>query len=109
MQQNNLTGWTYEISLSSMLFFAQRVDELLFHHTTDTYRCMAVSLQGLSSEFCDVYKDSKAGLISEKNLVHIIEEFDDRLQKDPIAKMILSPEYITRFTKNYGAWDVKTQ
>lgn len=109
MQQNNLTGWSFDASLSSMLFFAQRVDELLFQHTTDTYRCMAVSLKGLSDEFCDVYKDSKAGLINEKNLGHIIEEFNDRLQKDPIAKTILSPEYVGRFAKNYGSWDTKTQ
>lgn len=70
---------------------------------------MAVSLKGLSDEFCDVYKDSKAGLINEKNLGHIIEEFNDRLQKDPIAKTILSPEYVGRFAKKYGSWDTKTQ
>lgn len=63
MQQNNLSGWTYNESLSCMLFFAQRVDELLFYHTTDTYRSMAMSLRGLAKESCNVYQDSKAGLI----------------------------------------------
>lgn len=109
MQQNNLSGWTYNESLSCMLFFAQRVDELLFYHTTDTYRSMAMSLRGLAKEFCNVYQDSKAGLINEKNLGHIVEEFSDRLQKDPLAKEILTAEYVERFSKNYGSWDAKTQ
>lgn len=109
MQQNNLSGWTYNESLSSMLFFAQRVDELLFHHTTDTYRSMAVSLRGLAKEFCNVYRDSKAGLINEKNLGHIVEEFNDRLQKDPLAKEILTTEYVGRFSKKNGTWDTQTQ
>lgn len=109
MRLNNLTKWTYAPALSSMLFFAQRVDELLFHHTTDTYRYMAVSLRGLAEEFINVYKDSKIGLISDKNLTHIVDEFSQRLKKDPIATEIITAEYVNRFDKNYGSWDIKTQ
>ena len=42
-------------------------------------------LTWVSKEFCNVYQDSKTGLIIEKNLGHIIEEFNDRLQKIPLA------------------------
>lgn len=38
MRKNNLEAWTYTSSLNCLLFFAQRMDELLFHHTTDSYR-----------------------------------------------------------------------
>lgn len=95
--------------MDCMLFFAQRLNELLFHHTTDTYRVPALSLIGLAKEFCNVYKDSQKGIINSKNLKHIIDEFDYRLQKDPVAKNILTKEYVERFNKNNGSWDIKTQ
>lgn len=65
MQQNDVSLWNYNKSLDCMLFFAQRVNELLFHHTTDTYRLPAVSLRGLAHEFCIVYRDSQKGIINK--------------------------------------------
>lgn len=109
MQQKNGTNWKYDKTLDCMLFFAQRVDELLFHHTTDTYRFPSLSLRGLAIEFCSVYMDVLHGVINSKNLPLIIDEFNDRLQADPLAKSILSEEYVIRFQKSYGSWDAKTQ
>lgn len=109
MQQNDVSLWNYNKSLDCMLFFAQRVNELLFHHTTDTYRLPAVSLLGLAEEFCTVYTDSQEGIINAKNLKHILDEFNDRLQKDPVAKKLLTDEYVERFSKSCGSWDVKNQ
>lgn len=109
MQQKNGKNWNYESALSCMLLFVQRVDELLFHHTLDTYRYPSLSLRGLAIEFCSVYFDSQKGLIDKKNLPHIIDEFADRLEKDPLAKEILTSEYVKRFIKNYGSWDIKQQ
>lgn len=48
MRKNNLEAWTYTSSLNCLLFFAQRMDELLFHHTTDSYRYSALSIRGIS-------------------------------------------------------------
>lgn len=109
MQLKNSTNWKYDSSLDCLLFFAQRVDELLFHHTTDTYRFPSLSLRGLAKEFCDVYIDALHGVINSKNLPLIIDEFNERLQADPLAKSILSEEYVIRFQKNYGSWGEKTQ
>ena len=109
MQQKNGANWEYDNSLDCMLFFAQRVDELLFYHTTDTYRFPSLSLRGLAKEYCNVYVDSLKGIIKDKNLPRIIDEFNDRLQSDPLATSILSKEYVNRFQKNYGSWDKKTQ
>lgn len=60
MRQNNITKWKYDSSLNCPLFFAQRLDELLFHHTTDTYRYPSLSLRGLAAEYCSVYSDVKS-------------------------------------------------
>lgn len=80
MRKNNLTSWNYTASLECLLFFAQRMDELLFHHTTDTYRYAALSIRGLAAEYCAVYHDVKAGTLNKKNLSHIIDEFSYRIR-----------------------------
>ena len=71
MRQNNITKWKYDSSLNCLLFFAQRLDELLFHHTTDTYRYPSLSLRGLAAEYCSVYSDVRTGTVNKKNLKHI--------------------------------------
>ena len=109
MRQNNLSAWTYSEQLDCLLFFAQRMDELLFHHTTDTYRYSTLSIRGLVEEYCTVYRNVKSGIINRKNLTHIIEEFAHRLQHDDIAKEILTVEYVDRFIRNYGSWNEKNQ
>lgn len=109
MRKNNLTSWTYTDSLECLLFFAQRMDELLFHHTTDTYRYSALSIRGLAAEYCAVYRDVNAGTLNKKNLNHIIDEFVSRLKDDDIAKDILTNEYVTWFINNQGAWDIQNQ
>lgn len=109
MRQNNLSMWKYDSSLNCLLFFAQRMDELLFHHSTDTYRYSALSIRGLAGEYCSVYKDIQNGVLNKKNLSHIIDELVDRLKTDNIAKGILSEEFVTRFQKHCAAWDIKTQ
>ncbi len=109
MRKNNLTSWSYTDSLECLLFFAQRMDELLFHHTTDTYRYSALSIRGLAAEYCAVYRDVNAGILNKKNLNHIIDEFACRIKYDDIAKGILTNEYVERFIKCYGNWDIKSQ
>lgn len=109
MLQKDISNWDWNESLEGMLFFAQRLNELLFHHTIDTYRFLSVSLIGLAKEYCSVYIDSKKGIINEKNLKHIIEELDDRIQKDKLAKDILTEEFVERFHKGYGSWSVNEQ
>ncbi len=109
MRQNNVTKWKYDHSLNCLLFFAQRLDELLFHHTMDTYRYSSLSLRGLAAEYCIVYHDVKSGTINKKNLEHIIEELSARLDCDDVAKKILTKEFCSRFIKNYKSWDIKTQ
>lgn len=109
MRQNNLSLWKYNSSLNCLLFFAQRLDELLFHHTTDTYRYSTLSLQGLAVEYCKVYKDVQNGILNKKNLAYIIDEFSERLKNDTIAKEILTEEFVERFLKNYASWATKEQ
>lgn len=101
MRANNVQNWKYDETMEMLLFFAQRMDELLFHHTTDSYRYPVLSLITLCSEYISVYKNH---IINDKNLDHIIEEITTRLMEDTVAINILSEEYKIRFTKSVGQW-----
>ena len=70
MRVNNISNWEYSESLNTMLFFAQRLDELLFHHSTDSYRYPVLSIIGLCDEFIRVYEDVENKIIHEKNIDH---------------------------------------
>ena len=109
MRQNRINGWKYTSDLNTMLFFAQRLDELLFHHSIDSYRYPVLSLESLCSEYLRVYRDVKSELINEANLKHIIEELTNSLKSDPVAINVLSKEYTERFISFYGAWSIKEQ
>ncbi|MBQ7004359.1 MAG: hypothetical protein IJN57_10430 [Oscillospiraceae bacterium] len=109
MKNNDIVNWKGGQELTCLLFFAQRLDELLFHHSLDTYRYSALSLTGLAIEYCTVYDDVKEGKINDKNLSHIIDEFVDRLPNDDVANAILTPEFSERFRKGYGSWKRQDQ
>lgn len=105
MKAKDLSNWEYDSSLEMLLFFAQRMDELLFHHSIDTYRYPVLSILSLCDEYIQVYEDVQNGILNEKNLNHIMEEFVYRLSEDSVAVNILSNEYKNRFVKNWGNWN----
>ena len=87
MRQNNITKWKYDSSLNCLLFFAQRLDELLFHHTTDTYRYPSLSLRGLAAEYCSVYSDvTSDSLLSLWSILESIVDKDNDTDEKQIDK-----------------------
>ena len=109
MKQNDVSNWKYDESMNCLLLFAQRINEILFYYTMNVYKAPLLSLRGLAEEFCETYYDTVKGIINQKSLNHIIDEFNDRFQKDEIAKGILTDEYAKQFRDNYGSWSMKTR
>lgn len=106
MRQNNISNWKYTIDINGLLFFAQRMDEVLFHHSTDTYRYPTLSINSLAKEYISVHKDIKQGLVyGDTHLNDIIDEFDHSLRTDPIAQSVLTSFYTERFLKCHGQWN----
>ena len=87
MRSNNVQKWRKDDSLEMLLFFAQRMDELLFHHTLDSYRYPVMSIISLCEEYIITYDNSN---ISDVNLDFIMEEIKARLSEDTVAINILS-------------------
>ena len=107
MKLHRLGNWEYQENLECMLFFAQRLDELLFYYSIDTYRYPVMSLESLCDEYIRTYHDVKQNIIGKSNLPYILEEFIHLLSSDPVAIEILSKGFVEKFEKQYQSWNDK--
>lgn len=97
MRFRNLSRWSIDPSLDGLKFFAQRLDELLFDYTLDSYKPAALNAPFLAKEALSLIKDIEAGVIDYANLSHVLEELVWSVQNDKVAKGLLDSdiEYYT--------------
>lgn len=93
MRFRNLANWTNLNNLRGMLFFVQRIDELSFPYSLDSYKASTTSLGGLIDELMSLLStaSSQPKQISEKTLnsaEHVLTELRLRLKGNFIAKSI---------------------
>ncbi|MBR5650320.1 hypothetical protein [Pseudobutyrivibrio sp.] len=86
----------------NVIFAIQRLDELLFLYTKDSYKAPIYNLKALLMEYMEVYKNAKAGIIDEKHLEPIGEEILWSLQKDEEAKILIGNGAGSAFITKYG-------
>lgn len=89
MKFKNIRRWSINPSIEGLLFFAQRLDELLWDFTLDTYKPMALNAPYLCKEAIVLIKDIEKELIESANLRPVLEELIWSVQNDPIAKSLL--------------------
>lgn len=97
MRFRNLTRWSPDASLDGLKFFAQRLDEMLFDYTLDSYKPSALNAPYLAKEALSLVSDIEEGTIDFANLSHVLEELVWSVQNDKIAKGLLDAdiEYYT--------------
>ncbi len=82
--------WHRNQELASLYFFAQRLDELFFDYTLDTYKPPALNSIFLCREAIKLISDIDNDLIDGANLTHVLEELLWCLGQDPIVKLMLT-------------------
>lgn len=87
--KNDTSKWEYSNDLDCLLFFAQRVSELLFDYTLSTYKPPTLYSTSLCYEAIRTIGMIEAKVISDKSLIPIKEELLKRLPKDSIIGQIL--------------------
>lgn len=98
MQCPNLSKWSNEPELEGLLFFAQTLEEMLFHHTVDSFKARALNLHTNVIELQFLARQLLKGRIAAGTLVPVLEELEDRFKRDPV----LSSEETSIF-KAYAA------
>lgn len=74
MIKRSLKKWSNVSSMQGMLFFIQRMDELLFHYSMDTYKAPTLNIKLLLREYLETIEQIKEGILKEKNEIPIFEE-----------------------------------
>lgn len=89
MKFRNLHKWSNLDASSSILFFAQRAEELLFDYTLDTFKPSSLNAPFLCIEAINVCADVQKETINAKNIEHVLEELDWSLKADPVSRALL--------------------
>lgn len=74
------------------LFFAQRLTELLFDYTLDTYKPPALNVVALCHEALSVLADVESNIIDPANVDHVLRELEWAIKNDSIAKKLLDAD-----------------
>lgn len=91
----DMTNWVNIEETLGLLFFVQRLEELTFPYSLDSYKSPTMSIQGLLRECLSIIRESKTVEDqhldkSMTSLSHIVEEIRFRLKGNFIAKSISS-------------------
>ncbi|MBO0613792.1 hypothetical protein [Thiothrix fructosivorans] len=89
MRFRSLQKWDLNPSLDGLLFFAQRLDELLFDYTLDSYKPSALNAPFLCIEALKLIRDIEEERIEKTNLSHVMSELEWSVNNDEIAKKLL--------------------
>ena len=89
MKFRSLHKWTLGNTTDGLLFFAQRLDELLFDFSLDSFKPPALNPPFLCVEALSLIDDIEAGVIEATNLNHVLEELIWSVQRDTVSKKLL--------------------
>ena len=93
MKKGNLKNWNTDGSEELELFFAQRLNELLFDYTLDSYKYYALNINLLLIEALKRINKVKNDLTEDLNLKDIVDEINLKAKADIVSKSILGHKY----------------
>ena len=92
MKFRTFRTWKSNSDLSALLFFAQRMEELLFDYSLDTYKPSALNAVSLCNEALSLLKDIEEGVLDEASLPPALDELEWAIQSDTIAKSLMEAD-----------------
>ena len=93
MKLNNLDNWK-GFKNDGLLYFCQRVNEMLFHYSDHIYKVPLLNTQLLIREYLNTRKLVKNGIINKEHLNYIMSEFLEALENDVVVKAFQDKIYI---------------
>ncbi|QWZ79259.1 hypothetical protein [Aeromonas sp. FDAARGOS 1419] len=92
MKFRTLEHWVNIENLDGLLFFAQRLDEMLFDYTLDTYKPPVLCSPYICIEAISLISDIENKKIDSANLKHVLEELEWCLKNDLVAKSLMDTD-----------------
>ena len=109
MKYDKLTNWAEGFRHDGLLYFTQRIDEMLFHYTDHVYKAPVLNTFLLVDEFIKTAKLVKEGTINENHLKQIMAEFQESIKKDIIVKEHIDEAEKTRFLQKLNSSSIDGQ
>lgn len=97
MKKGNLKNWKVDRSEEAELFYAQRMNELLFDYTLDSFKYYALNINQLLIEARQRIDKVKNELTADENFKDIIAELNSKGKSDLLTKAILGHQYSLYF------------
>ena len=86
MKYSELDNWIDGFQDDNLLFFTQRVNEMLFHFTDHVFQTPVYNTALLVDEFLDNQGLVEEGTIGSKHLKHIMDEFLSSFKNDNLEQ-----------------------
>lgn len=96
-------NWNDSFDNDGILYFAQRLEEMLFDYSIDLYRMPLLNTHGLAKEYCEVAKKVENNDIREYQRDAILEEFVDSFKNDIALKECWGQDNIEKILKSFGS------
>ena len=93
MKKHDVSHWILDSKIEGMLYFAQRINEMLFDYTLDTHKGRMYNSLILCIEALISIKQIEKGAIKDANIKYIIEELNWSLKQDTVIKYILADDF----------------
>ncbi len=87
----DIQNWSNPNELPGLLFFAQRMDELSFEYSLDSFKAPTLNAPFLIIEMLSEIQINKQIGRSHSAIAHILDEAESRLKNDIVAPNLLSP------------------
>lgn len=92
MKKYNLNNWDHSLTNKGLLFFAEIIEEMLFHHSHDSFKVPTLNFKYLCYDILDTIKNIENYALDPGNLSPLIEELIVTYREDPIIQEIYGSE-----------------
>ena len=92
-----------------IVFFAQRLEEMLANNSTDLYKMPLLNTHSLAAEYCDVVERIATSSLKEHYRTAVYDEFVSSFNNDIVLKENWGKENIERITKSFGSSTQKSK
>lgn len=97
MKSFSFSHWDLACVTKGLLFFAQSMEEMLFHYGHDSLKTPALNFRFLCMEVNNTIKKIDAEVIDKGNLKPLFEELKNTFEKDPIARCLYGNDFSSLF------------
>lgn len=96
-------NWGGEFENDGVLYFAQRLEEMLFDYSIDLYRMPLLNTHGLIDEYCEIAKKVDLKEVKEYQRERVFDEFLESFRNDIVLKECWGYCNIEKVIKSFGS------